>query len=262
MNRILNKYLQFLRKKMLILDTYWALIWFSKYQLFPDHWIELSFELKVKSERSSFPVLLWTPFILHTLKAKMGDELTLSLEVFHKIKKATGQATLSIATAGGKTKMKLEIWTTPAPPTESSSTSSPSGHRHRRCGQRARARRNQRAAAHQAALAEAAASAPLEDPPPRPPLQLLPSPPAASGDLSGEAGRADLFLYQHGRLLIAPSIFTNIFAITFNTNSNAIFRPTTSLPPQLRPPPLQRLWSMYLPVRWAPWLLLWQAVGR
>ena len=39
----------------------------------------------------------------------MGDELTLSLEVFHKIKKATGQATLSIATAGGKTKMKLEI---------------------------------------------------------------------------------------------------------------------------------------------------------
>ena len=84
----------------------------------------------------------------------------------------------------------------------------------------------------------------------------------ALGDLSGEAGCADLFLHQHGRLLIAPSIFTNILAITFNTNSNAIFRPTTSLPPQLQPPSLQRLLSMYLPVRWAPWLLLWQAVGR
>ena len=179
----------------------------------------------------------------------MGDELTLLLEVFHKIEKAGGQASLSVTTVGGNTKMKLEIATTPVPPKESSSTSSPTGRRHRRRGPRARARRNQRAAALQAALAEAATSALLEEPPSRPPLQLLPSPPAASGDLSGEAGRADLFLYQHGRLLIAPSIFTNICAITFNTNSNAIFRPTTSLPPQLRPPPLQRLWSMYLPVR-------------
>ena len=98
----------------------------------------------------------------------MGDELTLLLEVFHKIEKAGGQATLSVATVGGKTKMKLEIGTTP---TESSSTSSPTGRRHRRRGPRARACRNQRAAAHQDALAEAATSAPLEDPPPRPPLQ-------------------------------------------------------------------------------------------
>ena len=88
---------------------------------------------------------------------------------------------MSLATVGGKTKMKLEIGTTPEPPNESSSTSSPTGRRHRRRGPRARALRNQRAAAHQAALAEAATSAPLEDPPARPPLQLLPSPPADSG---------------------------------------------------------------------------------
>ena len=98
------------------------------------------------------------------------------LEVFYKIEKAGGQVTLSATTVGGKTKLRLEIGTTPASPFESSSTSP-----RRRHGPRARARRNQRAAAHQAALAEAATSAPLEDPPPRPPLQLLPSPPAASG---------------------------------------------------------------------------------
>ena len=76
--------------------------------------------------------------------------------------------------------MKLEIGTTPAPPTESSSTSSPTGRRHRRRSPRARARRNQRAAAHQAALAEAATNAPLDQPPHRP-LRLLPSPPPESG---------------------------------------------------------------------------------
>ena len=47
----------------------------------------------------------------------MGDELSLLLEVFHKIKKAGRQATLSVATVGEKTKMKLEIATTPPSPT-------------------------------------------------------------------------------------------------------------------------------------------------
>ena len=37
----------------------------------------------------------------------MGDELTLLMEVFHKIEKAGGQATLSVSTVGGKTKVKL-----------------------------------------------------------------------------------------------------------------------------------------------------------
>ena len=107
----------------------------------------------------------------------MGDELTLLLEVFHKIEKAGGQATLSVSTAGGKTKVKLEI---AAPPTVSTSTSTSSTpvRRHRRRGARARARRNQRAAAHQASLAEAATSVPLG--PPCRPLHLLPSPPPAS----------------------------------------------------------------------------------
>ena len=56
-------------------------------------------------------MLLGTPFHTSDSEAKMGDELTLLLEVFHKIEKAGGQATLSIATVGGKTKMKLEIGT-------------------------------------------------------------------------------------------------------------------------------------------------------
>ena len=60
----------------------------------------------------------------------MGDELILLLEVFHKIEKACGQATLSRATIGGKTKLKLEIGTTPAPSSESSLTSHG---RQRRC---------------------------------------------------------------------------------------------------------------------------------
>ena len=80
----------------------------------------------------------------------MGDELSLLLEIFNKIEKAGGQATLCVATGGGKTKVKLEITTTPAPPTGSTPTSS--GWRQRRRGPRAWARRNQRAAAHQAAL--------------------------------------------------------------------------------------------------------------
>ena len=82
----------------------------------------------------------------------MGDELTLLLEVFHKIEKAGGQATLSVATVGGKTKVKLEIATNPSPPTGSTSTSSPTGRRHRRRrrhrGPAAVARSQARAAAH------------------------------------------------------------------------------------------------------------------
>ena len=37
----------------------------------------------------------------------MGDELSLLLEIFNKIEKAGGQATLSVATDGGKTKVEL-----------------------------------------------------------------------------------------------------------------------------------------------------------
>ena len=109
---------------------------------------------------------------------KMGDELTILLEAFHKIEKAGGQATLSLSTSSGKTKVKLEIPTTAAPPSVSPSTPSTHGRRRRRRGARARARRNLRAAAHQASLGEAATSVPPD--PPRP-LMLHPSPPPASG---------------------------------------------------------------------------------
>ena len=108
----------------------------------------------------------------------MGDELTLLLEVFHKIEKTGGQATLSVSTAGGKTKVKLEIAALPTVSTSTSISSTPV-RRHRRRGARARARRNQRAAAHQASLVEAATSVPLDDP--SRPLHILPSPPPASG---------------------------------------------------------------------------------
>ena len=89
------------------------------------------------------------------------SSLTLLLEIFTKIEKAGGQATLSVATADGKTKAKLEIVTSAANPTVSPSTSSTPGRRHRRRGAQARTRRNQRAAAHQASLAEAATSVPI-----------------------------------------------------------------------------------------------------
>ena len=70
---------------------------------------------------------------------KMGDELTILLEAFHKIEKAGGQATLSLSTSSGKTKVKLEIPTTAAPPSASPSpsTSSAPGRRHRRLGDEA-----------------------------------------------------------------------------------------------------------------------------
>ena len=86
---------------------------------------------------------------------KMGDELTILLEAFHKIEKAGGQATLSLSTSSGKTKVKLGTSTTAAPPSVSPSqpASSTPGRRHRRRGAWARARRNLRAAAHQASLA-------------------------------------------------------------------------------------------------------------
>ena len=148
---------------------------------------------------------------------KMGDELTLLLEVFHKIEKAGGQATLSASTAGGKSKFKLEVATSAAPPSVSPSTSSTSGRRHRRRGARARARRNQRAAAHQASLAEAATttSVPLEDPPH--PLHILPSPPPASGRRRVmSVGRPDM-----------PS-FSSL-------NLDGSTSPTPAPPPTLRP---------------------------
>ena len=49
----------------------------------------------------------------------MGDELSGLLEIFTKVKEAGGQATLTATTSEGKTKLKLEIVSSPsatAPP--------------------------------------------------------------------------------------------------------------------------------------------------
>ena len=162
----------------------------------------------------------------------MGDEVTLLLEVFNKIEKVGGQATLSVATVGGKTKVKLEIATTPAPPA-STSTSSSSVRRPRRRSARARARRNQRAAAHQAALAEAVTSAPLDQPPPRP-LRLLPSPPPESGRRQVTA-------------VARPEV------PTFSTlNLDGPSPPTPPPPPAPTPPPPTPLSPFSLPPAPAP----------
>ena len=77
------------------------------------------------------------------------------IKIFHKVELEGGQATLSATTHEGKTKLKLEIVSPPSATVLPSSPPAP-GHRRRHRGARARACRNQRAAAHQA---EAAASA-------------------------------------------------------------------------------------------------------
>ena len=139
------------------------------------------------------------------------------MEIFNKIKKAGGQATLSVATDASKTKIKLEIATAPAPPTGSTSTSS--GRRHRHRGPRARACSILRAAAHQAALAEAAAtSAPLKNLTPR----LLLSPPPESGRrLVTAAARPDMPTFSthnvDGQL--------NFFTVDPHTPCNRVSRP-------------------------------------
>ena len=71
------------------------------------------------------------------------------MKIFHKVELEGGQATLSATTHEGKTKLKLEIVSPPSATAPPSSPPAP-GRRRRHRGARARARRNQRAAAHQA----------------------------------------------------------------------------------------------------------------
>lgn len=105
----------------------------------------------------------------------MGDELTSLLAIFHKIEETGGQATLSVATNNGKTKIKFELVS--APTTSATSTSSlpnSSAALHPASGKRKRSRAARRkakarAAAHQASLAAAAGTAPVQVPPPPPP---------------------------------------------------------------------------------------------
>ena len=122
----------------------------------------------------------------------MGDQLKGLLEIFHRVEAEGGQATLSVTTHGGKTKLKLEIVSPPSETAPPSSPPAPGRRRRRRRGAAARALAKQRAAAHQATLAEAATSDPLvpsspssphipHTTAPRPPLHHLLSPSPLSG---------------------------------------------------------------------------------
>ena len=105
----------------------------------------------------------------------MGDELTSLLAIFHKIEETGGQATLSVATNSGKTKIKFELVSSPTTsatstsslPTSSAALRPASGQRKR--SRAARLKAKARAAAHQASLAAAAVTAPVQVPPPPPP---------------------------------------------------------------------------------------------
>ena len=89
----------------------------------------------------------------------MGEELTNLLEIFKKFEKDGRQATLSIATNAGKTKIRLELdlSLSPAEPTPPAS----GGQRHRRRGPAKKAKAKARAALHQATLASASAADPV-----------------------------------------------------------------------------------------------------
>ena len=107
----------------------------------------------------------------------MKAEFLKLLKLYEDLEEAGATATLTFSTRGSKTTAKLHLESSPSLP--STSTAPPSlppapGKRRRHRGARARSRRNQRAAAHQASLAEAATST-------RPPPRLHPSPPSESG---------------------------------------------------------------------------------
>ena len=91
------------------------------------------------------------------------------LEIFHRVEAEGGQATLSVTTHRGKTKLKLEIVSPPSETAPPSSPPAPGRRRRRRRGAAAKALAKQRAAAHQATLAEAATSDPLVPSSPSPP---------------------------------------------------------------------------------------------
>ena len=80
----------------------------------------------------------------------MGDQLKGLLEIFHRVEAEGGQATLSVTTHRGKTKLKLEIVSPPSETAPPSSPPAPGRRRRRRRGAAARALAKQRAAAHQA----------------------------------------------------------------------------------------------------------------
>ena len=83
----------------------------------------------------------------------MGDELTILLEIFKKFEKDGRQATLSISTNAGKTKIRLELDSSlsPTEPTPGGPSAS-GGQRCRRRGPAKKAKAKARAALHQATV--------------------------------------------------------------------------------------------------------------
>ena len=92
----------------------------------------------------------------------MGDELTILLEIFKKFEKEGRQATLSISTNAGKTKIRLELDSSlsPTEPTPGGPSAS-GGQRCRRRGPAKKAKAKARAALHQATLASSSAADPV-----------------------------------------------------------------------------------------------------
>ena len=89
----------------------------------------------------------------------MKAEFKKLLELYEELEEAGETATLTLSTRGGKSTIKLQLESSPSSPSTMTSAQTlppASGRRRRHLGARARASRNQRAAAHQA---EAAAGA-------------------------------------------------------------------------------------------------------
>ena len=112
----------------------------------------------------------------------MKAEFEKIFSLFEEFEEAGQAVTLTFASRGGKSTVKLQLEFSTSSSSSSPAQPSPPvpGQRRRHRGPRARARRNQRAAAHQASLAEAAASVSLTDAPPHRPLNVLPSPTSGS----------------------------------------------------------------------------------
>ena len=113
----------------------------------------------------------------------MKAEFEKIFSLFEEFEEAGQAVTLTFASRGGKSTVKLQLESSTSSSSSSPAQPSPPvpGQRRRHRGPRAKARRNQRAAAHQASLAEAATSVPLGDPLPPPSLHHLPSPTPESG---------------------------------------------------------------------------------
>ena len=113
----------------------------------------------------------------------MKAEFEKIFSLFEEFEEAGQAVTLTFASRGGKSTVKLQLESSTSSSSSSPAQPSPPvpGQRRRHRGPRAKARRNQRAAAHQASLAEAATSVPLGDPHSPRPLCPLQSPSPSSG---------------------------------------------------------------------------------